>query len=139
MLYVFFTLILVRLLPVVLFFLIFWKIVRLLFSWTSGSWPPPGGPGGPRRDGPRQQGEGSNPPPGSGGSRRRPRNPYEVLGCSPSATDDEVKKRYRELLSRYHPDKFIGQGYDEEFVNLASRRFQEIREAYETIRSSRKF
>lgn len=138
MLYVFFTLILVRLLPVLLFFLIFWKIVRLLFSWTSGSWPPPGGPGGPGQEGLRQEG-GSSPPPGSGGSRRRPRNPYEVLGCSPSATDDEVRKRYRKLLSRYHPDKFIGQGYDEEFVNLASRKFQEIQEAYETIRSSRRF
>ncbi|MGI6253326.1 MAG: J domain-containing protein [Aminivibrio sp.] len=84
------------------------------------------------------------PPPGGAGPRRAPgptrkKTPYEVLGCSPSASDDEIKRRYRELLAKYHPDKFIGQNLDEEFVELASRKFQEIQEAYDALRTRRGF
>ncbi len=43
----------------------------------------------------------------------------------------------QELLAKYHPDKFIGQNLDEDFVALASRKFQEIQEAYGRIRSAR--
>ena len=32
------------------------------------------------------------------------KNPYDVLGVSPEATDDEIKKAYRELSRKYHPD-----------------------------------
>ena len=78
------------------------------------------------------------PPPGGAGPTRK-KTPYEVLGCSPSASDDEVKRRYRELLAKYHPDKFIGQNLDEEFVELASRKFQEIQEAYDAVRTRRGF
>ncbi len=86
----------------------------------------------------------SSPPPGGSGPWRNPgapgrKNPFEVLGCSPSASDEEIKKRYRELLTKYHPDKFIGQNLDVEFVELASRKFQEIQEAYEAVRSRRGF
>ena len=87
---------------------------------------------------------GRTPPPGGGqrpSSRpfEGPRDPYSVLGCSPSASDEEIKKCYREMLGRYHPDKFIGQKLDPEFIRLAERKFQEIQEAYETLRRRRSF
>jgi molecular chaperone DnaJ len=34
------------------------------------------------------------------------RNPYEVLGVKQGATDDEIKKAYRELVKKYHPDQY---------------------------------
>ena len=34
------------------------------------------------------------------------KDPYKVLGVSPSATDDEIKDAYRALVKKYHPDKF---------------------------------
>lgn len=89
-----------------------------------------GSPGDSGRGG-RSGPSGGDPPPRAG------RDPYSVLGCSRSASDEEIKKRYRELAARYHPDKFIGQKLDDEFVALASRRFQQIQEAYGRIRAER--
>ena len=36
------------------------------------------------------------------------KDPYQVLGVSPNATDDEVKNAYRELARKYHPDAYAG-------------------------------
>lgn len=77
----------------------------------------------------------STPPPG----RSTFRNPYEVLGCSPRDSDEKIRKTYRKLVAKYHPDKFIGLELDKEFIDLAAKRFQEIQEAYEHIRKSRGF
>lgn len=54
------------------------------------------------------------------------RDLYAILGVSRSATQDDVKRAYRNLARRYHPDRNQG---DEE----AARRFREIAEAYETL------
>ena len=77
----------------------------------------------------------SYPPPPGGG--RPARDPYEVLGCSPGDSDEKIRKAYRRLVAKYHPDKFIGLDLDKEFVDLAAKRFQEVQEDYEHIRRYR--
>jgi DnaJ like chaperone protein len=62
---------------------------------------------------------------------------YEVLGVEESATDDEVKKAYRKLAVRYHPDKVASMG--EEFQKGAKEKFQRLQEAYDNIKKSRGF
>ena len=62
------------------------------------------------------------------------RDPYQVLGVSPSASDDEVKKAYRDLARKYHPDNY----HDNPLADLAQERMKEINEAYETVQSQRK-
>jgi len=60
---------------------------------------------------------------------------YHVLGIEPSATDEEVKKAYRQMAIRYHPDK-VGQ-MGEEYQKGAKEKFQKVQEAYENIKKSR--
>ena len=60
---------------------------------------------------------------------------YEVLGIDKSATDEEVKKAYRQMAVRYHPDKVASLG--EEYQNGAKEKFQKIQEAYDNIKKSR--
>ncbi len=57
------------------------------------------------------------------------KNPYEVLGISPNATDDEVKNAYRRMARKYHPDNYG----DNPLSDLAQEKMQEINEAYDTI------
>ncbi len=62
------------------------------------------------------------------------RDPYEVLGISPNATDDEVKTAYRALVRKYHPDNYA----DNPLSELAKEKMQEINDAYDAIVRSRK-
>ncbi len=63
---------------------------------------------------------------------------YSVLGLSPDASDEDVKSAYRRLVQEYHPDRIVSQGMPEEFVEYATQRFQEIQDAWETIRAERR-
>ena len=63
------------------------------------------------------------------------KDPYKVLGITPTATDEEVKKAYRRLAMKYHPDKVEGMG--EEVKKNAEAQFREINEAYEQIKAAR--
>jgi DnaJ-class molecular chaperone len=56
-------------------------------------------------------------------------DPYEILGVPRGASIDEVKKRYRELALKYHPDKYQGH----ELSELAQEKMKAINEAYDTI------
>ncbi|MBM6948673.1 DnaJ domain-containing protein [Mordavella massiliensis] len=61
------------------------------------------------------------------------KNPYDVLGVPQSASDDEVKKAYRELSRKYHPDANV----DNPLADLAEEKFKEIQEAYDEIMRQR--
>lgn len=63
---------------------------------------------------------------------------YDVLGVSPSASDTEVKKAYRRLMSQNHPDKLVAKGLPEEMMKLAKEKTQKISKAYEIIQEARK-
>lgn len=63
---------------------------------------------------------------------------YKVLGVSPSASDAEIKKVYRKLMSENHPDKLAGKGLPESMREMAEERTREISHAYDVIKESRK-
>lgn len=60
-------------------------------------------------------------------------DPYSVLGVKPDASDEEVKKAYRELARKYHPDNY----QDNPLADLAEEKMKEINEAYEAIQKMR--
>ena len=61
-------------------------------------------------------------------------DPYKVLGISQDASDEEIKKAYRALARKYHPDKYR----DSDLADLASEKMKEINAAYEEIQNIRK-
>lgn len=71
---------------------------------------------------------------GTSSSNNR-RDPYKVLGLDSSASDEEVKKAYRRLAMKYHPDRVETMG--EEVKKNAVEQFREINEAYEQIKTAR--
>lgn len=60
-------------------------------------------------------------------------NPYEALGIPSTASDEEVKRAYRELSRKYHPDSYI----DNPLAGLAEEKFKEVQEAYDDIMRER--
>ncbi|MFG6667747.1 co-chaperone DjlA [Halomonas sp. HNIBRBA4712] len=62
---------------------------------------------------------------------------YRVLGVSDEASDAEVKKAYRRLMSQNHPDKLAGKGLPESMREVAQQRTSEISNAFDRIKSAR--
>ena len=62
-------------------------------------------------------------------------DPYQVLGVPRSASDEEIRRAYRDLLVKYHPDRL--QHLGGEFRELASRRAVAINGAYESVKKER--
>ncbi|MBW1776560.1 MAG: co-chaperone DjlA [Deltaproteobacteria bacterium] len=64
---------------------------------------------------------------------------YAVLGCTPADSIEDIKQRYRKLVSEYHPDKIASKGLPEEFMKFAHEKFRQIQEAYEAVKKERGF
>lgn len=62
-------------------------------------------------------------------------NAYKILGVNPKATDEEVKKAYRDMAKKNHPDLVSNLG--EDVRQAAEKKFQEINQAYEVIKKQR--
>lgn len=62
---------------------------------------------------------------------------YQVLGVSAAATDAEVTKSYRRLMSQNHPDKLHAKGLPESMMKMAEEKTRQILAAYEAVRSAR--
>lgn len=60
---------------------------------------------------------------------------YKILEIEPTATNEEVKKAYRTMAMKYHPDKVSYLG--DEFQHSAKEKFQKVNEAYEDIKKAR--
>lgn len=60
-------------------------------------------------------------------------DPYSVLGVSQSASNDDIKKAYRELSRKYHPDSYV----NNPLSDLAEEKFKEVQEAYQQIMNER--
>ena len=62
------------------------------------------------------------------------KNPYEVLGVSPNADEEEIKRAYRELAKKYHPDNYA----NSPLADMAQEKMKEINEAYEALGRGKK-
>ena len=64
-------------------------------------------------------------------------NAYRALGVKSDSTNDEIKKAYRRLMNRNHPDKIAADNPNEDVVAEAERRTREVRSAYELLKARR--
>lgn len=62
---------------------------------------------------------------------------YKILEVDPNASDEEIKKAYRKMAMKYHPDKVSYLG--EDFQEAAKEKFQKVNEAFESIKKERSF
>jgi DnaJ like chaperone protein len=62
---------------------------------------------------------------------------YKILEIENTASDNDIKKAYRKMAMKYHPDKVASLG--DEFRTAAEEKFQKVQEAYETIKKERGF
>jgi len=64
-------------------------------------------------------------------------NAYAALGVSPDASDSDIKRAYRRLMSQNHPDKLAGKGLPENMREVAEEKTREIATAYDLIKDVR--
>ncbi|MCQ2377903.1 MAG: TerB family tellurite resistance protein [Victivallaceae bacterium] len=62
---------------------------------------------------------------------------YRILGIAPEASDAEVKKAWRQKTLEFHPDRVMGKGLSESFIEFADVQMKKVNRAYETIRKAR--
>ncbi|ADD79760.1 co-chaperone DjlA [Candidatus Riesia pediculicola] len=63
---------------------------------------------------------------------------YNILGIDRRSSMDQVKKSYRILMKKYHPDKLLSKGLSKEELSRANKKAQKIQSAYNLIKNSRK-
>ena len=61
-------------------------------------------------------------------------DPYKVLGVKPDASEDEIKRAYKELVKKYHPDQY----QDNPLADVAAEKMADINAAYDQIMTSRR-
>jgi len=64
---------------------------------------------------------------------------YEILGINEESDEQTIKRAYRRLMSKNHPDKLISKGLPPELIEMAKRRTAEISTAYDRIRKKKGF
>jgi DnaJ like chaperone protein len=62
---------------------------------------------------------------------------YEILESNSNDDDNTIKKAYRKLVKQYHPDIMSGRGESQNIIDEATKKLQEINEAYELIKKDR--
>lgn len=99
----------------------FEMLLQMMTGAMGGGWQQAGGPNGtqapPRRD--------------------QLQEAYQALGKTPQASDDELRKAYRRLMSQHHPDKLAAQDMPDELRAQAEERVRQIRSAWDLIKQAR--
>jgi DnaJ like chaperone protein len=62
---------------------------------------------------------------------------YEALGVTEEMSDTDIKRAYRRLMSKFHPDKLIAEGVPDDMLKLGTQKAQEVQSAYDLIKKSR--
>jgi DnaJ like chaperone protein len=63
---------------------------------------------------------------------------YSILGAGPGDSDEEIRRKYRDLAKKYHPDVIQGKDLAEDFITFANEKTHSIKWAYERIMEERK-
>lgn len=85
----------------------------------------------------RRESSARRPPPASPREEPTLQESYALLGVKSSASDEEIRRAYRRLLSQTHPDKLAAQGASEEKVRAANEKTRRLRRAWEIVRKAR--
>jgi tellurium resistance protein TerD len=64
---------------------------------------------------------------------------YKILECSKDSTDEQIRKKYKELVKSFHPDVIMSKNLHNDIVEFARNRFKEIKIAYDFIKAKRNF